>query len=167
MLVVLMLVCAFGLFAQIPAGTKSVAVLSGSVGDLLADDFEYSIDLNGGYFIIDGLEIDVILSMLGTTVEGVDMYFGAGLGFLYHFPISPMFGLYGGAAFLYTTQDVMVDEDGVPTLKESTMDIPIEVGLELFITPNNAIRLANVLDISLIGEDLSDYITLGTVHYFQ
>ena len=165
-LAVLMLVCALGLFAQIPAGTKSVAVLTGGVGDLMADDFMYGLEANAGYFIMDGLEIDAILGFMGSTADEVDMEFGLGLGLLYHMPMSPMFGLYGGAAFLFTTEDVMVIEDGVPELKESTMDIPIDIGIEIFLTPNNAIRLANRFNLSLIGEDNTDNVVIGTVHYF-
>ncbi len=171
-LVVLMLVCALGLFAQIPAGTKSVAVLAGGTGDILDSlGFEYNIDINAGYFLMDALEIDAILSFMGTTVdlpEGVDAsVFGVGLGVLYHMPLSPMFGLYGGAAFVYSTEDAIVVEDDVPELKDNTMNIPIDIGLEIFLTQNNAVRIANRYNLSLIGEDATDQIMIGTVHYFQ
>jgi hypothetical protein len=155
-LVVLMLVCALGLFAQIPAGTKSVAVLAGGVGDLLADDFSYGLEVNGGYFIMDALEIDVILGFMGSTYEGDELDWEVGLGVLYHFPLSPMFGLYGGAAFTYASP-----MDGM-------MAVPIDVGLEIFLTQNNAIRLANRFTLNLEeGLDNTDEIVLGTVHYFQ
>jgi hypothetical protein len=156
-LVVLMLVCAVGLFAQIPAGTKSVAILTGGTSDILDSlGFDYNIDINAGYFIMDGLEIDAILGLMGSTYEGSEMNFDLGLGVLYHFPISPMLGLYGGAAFVYET------------IADGIMSIPIDVGLELFITQNNAIRLANSFTFYLTeGMDNTDEIILGTVHYFQ
>jgi hypothetical protein len=165
MLAVLLLVCALGLFAQIPAGTKSVAVLTGSTSDFLAEegDFEFGLQANVGYFIMDALEIDAILGVMNYG----DMEFELGLGALYHMPLSPMLGLYLGGAFVFGTSDVMVVEDDVPELKESTMDIPIDVGLELFLTENNAVRIANRFNLSLIGEDATDQIIIGTVHYFQ
>ena len=171
-LAVLLLVCALGLFAQIPAGTKSVAVLTGGTTDILDSlGFNYMLDVNGGYFLMDALEIDVILSLTGTTYdvpEGVEsMIFGIGLGALYHFPLSPMLGLYGGAAFIYSNADAIVEEDGVPELKDNTMNIPIDIGLEIFLTQNNAVRIGNRFNLSLIGEDATDQILIGTVHYFQ
>jgi len=164
-LAVLMLVCVLGLFAQIPAGTKSVALLTGGTNDLLAEegDLEFDLELNAGYFIMDALEVDAIIGLMNYG----DMEFNLGLGFLYHMPLSPMLGLYGGAAFIFGTQDVVVVEDGVPELKESTMNIPIDLGLELFLTENNAVRIANRFNLSLIGADATDEIMIGTVHYFQ
>ncbi len=163
-LAVLMLVCALGLFAQIPAGTKSVAVLTGGTSDVLDSvGFNYDIDVNGGYFLMDALEIDLILGLHGSTVEDSDMNFGVGLGALYHMPLSPMLGLYGGAAFIYSTEDVVTDEG----IEDNDMNIPIDIGLELFLTQNNAVRLANRLTVSLVGADMTDQIVIGTVHYFQ
>jgi hypothetical protein len=155
-LAVLMLVCCLGLFAQIPAGTKSIALLTGGTSDLLADgDLEYDISLIGGYFIMDALEIDAILG-LDSDLDAGDMAFELGIGVLYHFPLSPMFGLYGGAAFTYLTAF-----DGL-------MAVPIEAGLELFITQNNAVRLANIFTLNLEeGMDNTDHIAIGAVHYFQ
>ncbi len=160
-LAVLMLVCALGLFAQIPAGTKSVAVLTGGTSDILADPgFSYGLQVYGGYFLMDGIEVDAILGFTGSTVDGVDMEFNLGIGAIYHFPLSPMLGLYGGVAFIYDTQDF--------GLEENTMSIPIDVGLELFITQNNAIRIGNRFSLNLTENmDNTDEITLGTVHYFQ
>jgi hypothetical protein len=161
-LVVLLLVCAFGLLAQIPAGTKSIAVANVFVGsaeygmDLLADDIAYGANLNVGYFIMDALEIDAILGLMGTTIEGDDLDWKVGLGVLYHFPLSPMFGLYGGAAFTYASP-----MDGM-------MAIPIEAGIEVFITQNNALRVADVFTVNLEdGVDNTDVVNIGAVHYFQ
>jgi len=154
MLVVLMLVCALGLLAQIPAGTKSVAVLTGGTSDLLADDIDYGIELNVGYFMMDALEIDAILGFSNTTVLGTD--FDLGIGALYHMPLSPMLGLYGGAAFTYNS------------FGDGSMAIPIDAGLELFITQNNAVRIANRFTLEMKeGMDNTDEIMIGTVHYFQ
>ncbi len=156
-LAVLMLVCALGLFAQIPAGTKSVTVLSGGTSDILADDLTYMLEANAGYFIMDALEIDGIISIWVTTVEDVDVAVGFGLGALYHFSLSPMFGLYGGASFIYSSgaaNDAMV--------------LPIDAGLEIFITQKNAIRIGNQFTInSEEGLPNTDKIVIGTVHYFQ
>jgi len=155
-LVVLMLVCVLGLFAQIPAGTKSVAVLTGGTSDFLAEgDLQYNIDVNAGYFIMDALEIDAILG-LDSDKDAGDMAFNLGLGLLYHMPLSPMLGLYGGVAFTYETA-----YDGM-------MAVPIDVGLELFITQNNAVRIANRFTLNMKeGMDNTDEIMIGTVHYFQ
>ena len=160
-LAVLMLVCALGLFAQIPAGTKSVAILSGGIGDFLDDDdvlgdedLIYGVNLVAGYFIIDGLEIDAILGLMGSTAEGSEMEFEVGLGVLYHMPLSPMLGLYGGAAF-----DYMSIGDGYSA-------VPIDLGLEIFLTQNNAVRLGGEFTLGItegMGNDLS--VVLGTVHY--
>ena len=153
---VLMLVCVLGLFAQIPAGTKSVAVLTGGTTDILADDFMYNLNVNAGYFIKDALEIDAILGFMGATYEEFDMEFGLGLGLLYHMPLSPTMGLYGGAAFTYETAN-----DGM-------MAVPIDVGLELFLTENNAVRIGNRFTLNMEeGMDNTDEIMIGTVHYFQ
>jgi len=155
-LVVLMLVCVLGLFAQIPAGTKSVAVLTGGTSDFLAEgDLQYEIDVNAGYFIMDALEIDAILG-LDSDEDAGDMAFNIGIGLLYHMPLSPMLGLYGGAAFTYSGAN-----DGM-------MAVPIDVGLELFITQNNAIRIANRFTLNMEETmDNTDQIMIGTVHYFQ
>lgn len=151
-LVVLMLVCAFGLFAQIPAGTKSVAVLTGGTSDLLGEgDFAFNVDVYAGYFIMDALEIDAILGLY----KYGDMEFLLGLGALYHMPLSPMFGLYLGAAFTYATAT-------------EAMAIPIDAGLELFLTPNNAVRVGGEFTLSLEEEGTNTLkVVLGTVHYFQ
>lgn len=152
-LAVLMLVCALSLFAQIPAGTKSVAVLSGSTNDFLAEeaDFSFSIMANAGYFIMDGLEIDAILGIM----KYADTDFQLGLGAMYHLPFSPMLGAYVGAAFTYWTAG-----DGI-------MAVPIDAGLEIFLTPNNAVRLGGEFTLNLEeGMDNTLNVVLGTVHYF-
>ena len=151
-LAVLMLVCALGLFAQIPAGTKSVAVLSGSTSDFLAEeaDFGFGVDVVGGYFIMDGLEIDAILGLY----KWGDMEFALGLGAIYHMPFSPTLGGYLGAAFTYETAT-------------EAMAVPINVGVELFLTPNNAVRLGGQFTLNLEeGADNNLNVVLGTVHYF-
>lgn len=153
---VLMLVCVLGLFAQIPAGTKSVALLTGGTSDFLADgDLQYEIDINAGLFIMDALEVDAILG-LDSDEDAGDMGFNLGLGVLYHMPLSEALGLYLGAAFTYMTA-----YDGI-------MAVPIDVGLEFFLTENNAVRIANRFQLNLEEEaDNSDQIVIGTVHYFQ
>jgi len=152
-LAVLMLVCALGLFAQIPAGTKSVAVLTGTTSDFLAEeaDFEFGVMVNAGYFIMDGLEIDAILGIMNYG----DMNFELGLGAMYHMPFSPMLGGYLGAAFTYWTVG-----DGITA-------VPIDAGLELFLTPHNAVRVGGEFTLNLTeGLDNTLNIVLGTVHYF-
>jgi hypothetical protein len=157
-LVVLMLVCALGLFAQIPAGTKSVAVLTGSTSDFLEEDgdFAFDVDVYGGYFLMDGLEIDAILGI--DSDEDVDlltgetsMGFTLGLGAMYHLPFSPMLG----AAFTYMTAF-----DGI-------MAVPIDAGLEIFLTSNNAVRVGGKFTLSLEENGSNTLnVVLGTVHYF-
>jgi hypothetical protein len=160
-LAVLMLVCALGLFAQIPAGTKSVALLTGGTSDFLAEgDLQYNLELIAGYFIMDALEIDAMLGIdsdgdIGDDLE-LEMAFNLGIGALYHMPLSGMLGLYGGAAFAYSS------------VGDGSMAVPIDVGLELFLTENNAVRIANRFQLNLDeGADNSDQIMIGTVHYFQ
>jgi len=160
-LAVLMLVCVLGLFAQIPAGTKSVALLTGGTSDLLGDgDLEYNLELNAGYFIMDALEVDAILGIdsdgdIGDDFE-LEMAFNLGIGLLYHMPLSPMLGLYGGAAFTYTSAF------------DGAMAVPIDVGLELFLTENNAVRIANRFTLNMEeNAENTDAIVIGTVHYFQ
>ncbi len=161
-LAVLMLVCVLGLFAQIPAGTKSVALLTGGTSDFLADgDLQYNLELNAGYFIMDALEVDAILGIDSDgdyDIEEMEskMAFNAGIGALYHMPLSPMLGLYGGAAFIFSSAG------------DGTSAVPIDVGIELFLTENNAVRIANRFQLNLAeGADNSDQIVIGTVHYFQ
>ena len=151
-LAVLLLVCALGLFAQIPAGTKSVAVLAGETSDFLGDgDFEFAVMVNGGYFMMDALELDAIL---GITNYG-DMEFQLGAGAIYHLPLSPMLGIYAGAAFIYWTAG-----DGM-------MAVPIDAGLEIFLTQNNAVRVGADFMLNLEeGMDNTLKVVLGTVHYF-
>ncbi len=160
-LAVLMLVCALGLFAQIPAGTKSVAVLTGGTSDFLVEDgdFAFEINVNGGYFIMDGLEIDAILGIdsdgdIGDDLE-TKMAFTLGLGAMYHMPFSPTLGGYLGAAFTYMS------------VGDGTMAVPIDAGLEVFLTPNNAVRVGGKFTLNLEEEaDNNLNIVLGTVHYF-
>lgn len=153
-LVVLMLVCVLGLFAKIPAGTKSVAILSGEIGDLLAEDFEYTIEVNGGYFLMDGLEINALVGVWGTSVEGLDVSAAwVGLGAFYHYPLTQKLGLYGGATFN--------SGDGIG------LAIPIDAGLEVFLTTNNAIRIANRFTLNFDeGLENTDEMLIGVVHYF-
>jgi hypothetical protein len=150
-LVVLMLVCALGLFAQIPAGTKSVAVLAGETSDFLGEgDFGFGVDVNAGYFLMDGLEIDAILGLY----KWGDMEFALGLGAMYHIPFSPMLGAYLGAAFTYETDT-------------EAMAVPIDGGIEIFLTPNNAVRVGGQFTLSLEeGGSNTLNVVLGTVHYF-
>ncbi len=160
-LAVLMLVCALGLFAQIPAGTKSVAVLTGSTSDLLGDgDFAFEVDVYGGYFIMDGLEIDAILGIDSDgdyDMEEMEskMAFNLGLGAMYHLPFSPMLGGYLGAAFTYWS------------VGDGAMAIPIDAGLEIFLTQHNAVRVGGKFTLSLEDEGSNTLnVVLGTVHYF-
>ena len=150
-LVVLMLVCALGLFAQIPAGTKSVAVLAGETSDFLGEgDFGFGVDVNAGYFLMDGLEIDAILGLY----KWGDMEFALGLGAMYHIPFSPMLGAYLGAAFTYETAT-------------EAMAVPIDGGIEIFLTPNNAVRVGGQFTLNLEeGGSNTLNVVLGTVHYF-
>jgi hypothetical protein len=84
-LVALMLVCVLGLFARIPPGTKSIAILGGSIGDLLTDDFDYSAEINIGYFIIYGLEINYFAGFRRTHEDVVVVSESwSGGGALYH-----------------------------------------------------------------------------------
>lgn len=151
---IIMLVGVMGLLAQIPAGTKSVNA-SANIGDILADDFEYHIGAYAGYFFMDGIEGVLGIEFMGTTVEDVDAIFGFTAGGYYHFPFSEMMGAYAGAMFGYTSTG-----DGY-------MYIPIDAGLELFLTENNAVRIYNSFELWLDENiDNKNYIRVGTVHYF-
>ncbi|MEO0294337.1 MAG: outer membrane beta-barrel protein [candidate division WOR-3 bacterium] len=160
-LVMLMLIFAVGLFAQIPAGTKSITVVSGAVGDFLDDDdnllddeIVYEAGVEAGYFVINGLEIDLLLGIVGSTAEGAEVNFTVGPKVLYHFPITQMLGVYGGAGYEYNSVG-----DGISS-------IPAEVGGELFLTQNNAIRVGLGFTYYItegLGMELG--VKLGAVHY--
>jgi len=109
---------------------------------------------------MDALEVDAILGIdsdgdIGDDFE-LEMAFNLGIGLLYHMPLSPMLGLYGGAAFTYTSAF------------DGAMAVPIDVGLELFLTENNAVRIANRFTLNMEeNAENTDAIVIGTVHYFQ
>jgi hypothetical protein len=151
-LVILMFVCVLGLFARIPAGTKSISIFDAEIGDLLAEDFEYTIEVYLGYFIIDGLEINALVGAWGTN-EDLTSAVWIGLGAFYHYPLNQMLGLYGGAT--------ANSGNGIK------LAIPIDLGLEIFLTKNNAIRIANRFTLNFdTGVENTDEILLGMVHYF-
>jgi hypothetical protein len=155
-LVALMLVCALGLFAQIPAGTKSLA-LSAEVGDFLNMDapaaLGYSVELLVGYFLMDGLELIAGGSFTQPGVDGADSYFGIEGGAAYHYPISPMIGAFARGLFCYL--------DEVKT-------VPLDAGVEIFLNPNVAIQVYDEFILNLEeGASNSDYIKAGIAVYIE
>jgi len=148
------LIGVLSLFA-IPAGTKSIGV-SASIGDVMADDFDYSFDVHGGYFFMDNIEGVLGLNFWGTTdTLAGDAIFGFEGGAYYHMPMSDVLGFYAGALFGYSSAG-----DGY-------MYIPIDAGVEYFVTESFAIRAFNRFQLNLEeGADNSDYIMIGTVNYF-
>ena len=155
-LAVLMLVCALGLFAQIPAGTKSIG-LSASVGDLLNTDAPYAlgfdVNLMVGYFMMDNLELIALGSFTMPPIDGADSYFGIGGGAAYHYPISPMIGAFARALFIYY---------------DEMMSVPIDAGVEIFLSSNVAIQIYNEFILNLEeGMDNSDYIVAGIAVYIE
>jgi|GEM_PF-1217444 len=147
------LIGVLSLFA-IPAGTKSLGI-SAYIGDIMADDFDYSFDVHGGYFFMDNIEGVAGVSFDGTTREGVDAVFGFEGGAYYHMPMSDVLGFYAGAMFGYSNAG-----DGY-------MYIPIDAGVEYFVTESFAIRAYNRFQLNLEeGAENSDYIMIGTVNYF-
>ncbi len=158
-LVALMLVCVLGLFAQIPAGTKSLA-LSAEIGDLLNSDapaaLGFDVNLMVGYFMMDNLELIAGGSFTMPPVDGADSYFGIGGGLGYHYPISPMIGLFGRALFSYLSAG-----DGYTS-------IPIDAGVEIFLNKNVAIQIYDEFIFQLKeGLDNSDYIEAGIAVYIE
>jgi len=148
------LIGVLSLFA-IPAGTKSLSI-SASIGDIMADDFSYSFDVYGGYFFMDNIEGVLGLNFWGTTdTLAGDAVFGFEGGAYYHMPMSDVLGFYAGAMFGYSSAG-----DGY-------MYIPIDAGVEYFVTENFAIRAFNRFRLNLEeGAENSDYIMIGTVNYF-
>ena len=136
--VVVLLLCAFGLFAQfgIPAGTKEIGITA-DIGDLLADDFVYHVQGYGGYFFMDNLEVLLGASFMGATYEDWDAVFGFEAGAYYHFLFSEAMGVFGGAWFGYSSAG-----DGF-------MYVPIDAGIELFISKSFGIRAYNQFTLQL------------------
>lgn len=155
-IILIFLLGAFGLFAQIPTGTKSIGITA-SIGDILADDFFYSFDVSFGYFFMDNIEGLGGIGILGYTYEGADMRLEFYGGAYYHFPVSDVFGIFGGAMFGYWTWGDF-----------NNMYIPIDAGIEYFLSENVAIKAFNRFQINFEeGYDNADYILVGTTVYFQ
>lgn len=155
-LAVLMLVCALGLFAQIPAGTKSIG-LSASVGDILNMDapaaLGYDVNVMVGYFLMDNLELIVGGSIWQPAIDGADLVWGVEGGFAYHYPISPMMGAFARAMFYYV---------------DPSKWVPIDVGVEIFLNSNVAIQIYDEFVLSLDdGGSNSDYIKVGIAAYIE
>ncbi len=155
-LVVLMLVCALGLFAQIPAGTKSVG-LSAQVGDILNSDaplaLGFDVNLMVGYFMMDGLELIAGGSFTQPAFDGADSYFGVEGGAAYHYPISPMIGAFARAMFWYVNE---------------VKTVPIDAGVEIFLNKNVAIQIYDEFILNLEeGASNSDYIKAGIAVYIE
>ncbi len=158
-----LLIGVVSLFAQIPVGTKSIGVTA-SIGDVMADDFGYTIGVSGGYFFMDGIEGVLGMRIQGTTADVIgdasSMVFDFTAGAYYHYPMGETFGFFAGALFGYQSGVLYTAADGY-------MYIPIDAGVEYFVTESFAIRAFNRFQVNLEeGADNSDYIMIGTVNYF-
>ena len=154
--VVVLLLCAFGLFAQfgIPAGTKEIGI-DADIGDLLADDFFYHVHGYGGYFFMDNLEGLLGVSYMGSTVEDADAVFGFTAGAYYHFLFSEAMGVFGGAWFGYSS------------FGDGFMFVPIDAGIEFFLSKSIGIRVYNQFTLELEeGVDNTDHVLVACFGIF-
>ncbi|MCK4528287.1 hypothetical protein KAW18_13020 [candidate division WOR-3 bacterium] len=151
---IVLLIGAVSLFAQIPVGTKSIGVTA-AIGDLMADDFFWSVNASGGYFFMDGVEFVAGLGVDGSTYEDSEVDFGFTAGAYYHLPMGEALGFVAGAMFGYSSYG-----DGY-------MFIPIDAGIEYFLSENVTIRAFNRFTLNLKeGYDNTDHIYVGTYTYF-
>ena len=163
LLIVILLVGAFGLFAQIPVGTKEVGV-EADIGDLLAKDFTYLIHGYGGYFFIDNLEGLLGVGLGGTTMDLPEGFktsaLGLTIGAYYHAPMSEMLGFFGGAWLGYQSGVVGSTAEGYTY-------IPFDAGVEFFITKYLGIRVFDRFTINLKeGMDNTDHIMVSSFAIF-
>jgi len=168
-LVVLMLVIVVNLFAKIPADTKSIGI-SAQIGDLLSDDdLRYTVSVQVGNFIIDNLEIIETIGINNASAAAVildETEYTVGGGAAYHYPIgsSSMFGLFGKALFIFNSLPVDTGEEII----EGYINIPIDVGVEIFIDENFAIQVYNEFVLQLEEAfDNNNYIKTSLTLYFQ
>ena len=160
---IVLLIGAVSLFAQIPVGTKSIGVTA-SIGDLLADDLGYYIGVSGGYFFADGIEGVLGIGIQGTTADVIgdasSMVFDFTVGAYYHLPMGEALGFVAGALFGYQSGVLYTAADGY-------MYIPVDAGIEYFLSENVTIRLFNRFTLNLEeGADNTDHIYVGTYTYF-
>lgn len=162
--VLLLLLGAFGLFAQfgIPAGTKDIAV-HGYLGDFLNMDEDegmalgYMVEGNFGYFFMDNLEGLVGLGITKPPYSESDLIFEVQGGSYYHMLFSEAMGVFGGAWFGYWS----AGEDF------STMYVPIDAGLEFFLSKSIGVRVFNRFCFNL-DEDFEneDHVVLAAFGVF-
>ncbi len=160
--VVVLLFGAFGLFAQfgIPAGTKEIGILA-SMGDFLNTDaplaIGYSVDVYGGYFLMDNLEGLLGVEVLKPGYEDADTYFGFKGGAYYHLLFSEAMGVFGGAWFGYYTYGE--DNNG--------MYVPIDAGIEFFVSKSIGVRVFNRFQLNLEeGAENSDHAVVAMFGIF-
>ena len=119
---------------NIPAGSKSL-----SISSFMADykstgnhfDLCFESDLNLGYFFLDNLEVffgfgESKVEFLGET-SGSDI----GLGVYYHYPFKSRLSFFTGTTFAHNTGSY------------SLMNMTFDLGAEVFLTENIALRIAN------------------------
>jgi len=155
--VVVMLLGAFGLFAQfgIPAGTKEIGILA-SIGDFLNTDaplaIGYSVDAYGGYFLMDNLEGLLGVEVMKEGIDGADTELAFKGGIYYHLLFSEAMGVFGGAWFGYWT----AGEDN------SGMYVPIDAGIEFFLSKSIGVRVFNRFTLELEeGVENSDNVVVA------
>jgi hypothetical protein len=117
-----------------PAGTKSI-----SISSFMADykktgnhfDLCFESDLSLGYFFLNNLE--VFFGFGESKVEYLEEISGSdiGLGVFYHYPFKSKLSFFTGTTFAHNT--------GSDLLRNMTFDL----GAEVFITENTALRIAN------------------------
>ena len=161
--VLLLLLGAIGLFAQfgIPAGTKEIGV-HGTIGDFLnmdeAEGMALGFMLEGyfGYFFMDNLEGLIGLGFIKPPYDGAETGFEFMGGAYYHYLFSETMGTFGGAWFGYYKWG---DFD--------YMYVPIDAGLEFFISKSIGIRVFNRFSLNLEEEmDNSDHLVISAFGIF-
>ncbi len=165
---VVLLLGAFGLFAQIPVGTKEIG-LEADIGDVLADDFSYIVQGYGGYFFMDNIEALLGVGVAGTTAElptdFTSMVFVVKAGAYYHYMMSEQMGFFGGAWFGYTSGVVGTTADGY-------MYAPIDAGVEYFLNKSIGVRVFNRYQLNFgeispgVDREASDHIMVAMFGIF-
>lgn len=117
-----------------PAGSKSISVSSfmadyKSTGNYF--DLCFESDLSLGYFFLNNLE--VFFSFGESKVKYYDETSGSdiGLGVFYHYPFKSKLSVFAGTTFAHNTGSY------------SLMNMTVDLGAEVFLLENTALRITN------------------------
>lgn len=161
--IIIFLVSFINLFAQeIPIGTKSIG-MSSLIIDFKQSGTHFELgfepDLSISYFIKNNLEVFFNLGVTKVDIEAKDSHFDIALGSYYHYPLTNNFYIFTGAMVGYNNSSF------------SLIHIPIDIGIEVFITKNTALRvwgryLFYFNDYINEYKDNTEYLKFGLATYF-